>query len=153
MGVLFGYYAAADDEDAGRAIVREDDESIGTGYDELVVKDIDPVVGLASAEVLITGRSEEEVQADPRHGCLIATVGDDEVVSVALTDVFRDRLAAFDRELLGDVAQGWAASGDFFSGAPDAEQIEDMGDFLRRLAELANRAVASRHRLYCWICP
>ncbi|MGA4545554.1 hypothetical protein ACPA54_36750 [Uniformispora flossi] len=152
MGVLFGYYAAADDQDAGRAVVREDDEPIGSGYDELVVKGIDPVVALVPAEVLVTGRTEAEVQADPRHGCLIAMVGDGEVVGVALTDVFRDRLAAFDRELLGEVAQGWAASGEFFS-APDAEQIEDMGDFLRSLAELANRAVACGHRLYCWICP
>ncbi|WTW92075.1 hypothetical protein OG216_01225 [Streptomycetaceae bacterium NBC_01309] len=152
MGVLFGYYAAADDQDAGRAIVRDDDEPSGTGCDGLVVKGIDPVVDLVPAEALITGRSAEEVKADPRHGRLIAMVGDGEVVSVALTDVFRDRLAAFDRELLEDVARGWAASGEFYD-PPDAEGIEDMGDFLRSLAELADGAVARGHRLYCWICP
>lgn len=152
MGVLFGYYAAADDQDAGRAIVRDDDEPSGTGYDGLVVKGIDPVVDLVPAEVLITGRSAEEVKADPRHGHLIAMVGDGEVASVTLTDVFRDRLAAFDRELLEDVAQGWAASGEFYD-PPDTEGIEDMGDFLCGLAELADRAVARGHRLYCWICP
>ncbi|MDI2131144.1 hypothetical protein [Yinghuangia seranimata] len=151
MGVLFGYYAAADDEDAARAVVREDDEPSGTGYDELVVKGIDPVVGLVPAEVLVTGLSAEAVKADPRHGQLIAMVGDGDVVSVALTDVFRDRLAAFDRELLTYVARGWAASGQFYD-PPDAEDIEDMGEFLRDLAELAGRAVARGHRLYCWMC-
>ncbi|MDI2127130.1 hypothetical protein [Yinghuangia seranimata] len=74
------------------------------------------------------------------------------MVSVALTDVFRDRLAAFDRELLKDVAQSWAASGDFYE-TPDAEDIEDMGDLLHNLAELAKRAVARGQRLYCWMCP
>ncbi|MCF2531784.1 hypothetical protein [Yinghuangia soli] len=152
MGVLFGYYAAADDHDASRAIVREDDEPTGTGYDELVVKGIDPVVALMPAEVLITGRSAAEVTTDARHGCLIAMVGDGEVVTVSLTDVFRDRLADFDRELLEDVARGWAASGDFFE-TPDAEDIEDMGDFLCSLAELATRAVTQGQRLYCWVCP
>ncbi|MFH8370494.1 hypothetical protein [Streptomyces sp. NPDC018031] len=149
MGVLFGYYAAADDEDAGRAVARADVEPIGSGYDELVVKGVDPVVDLLPAEVLVTGLPAEEVKADSRRGHLVAMVADGEVVSVALTDTFRDRLAAFERELLEDVAQGWAASGDF-STPPDPEEL---ADFLRRLAELADRAVGRGHRLYCWICP
>ncbi|MDI2127129.1 hypothetical protein [Yinghuangia seranimata] len=65
MGVLFGYYTASDDHDASRAIVRDDDKPSGTGYDELVVKGIDPVVDLVPVEVLITGRSAEEVKTDP----------------------------------------------------------------------------------------
>ncbi|THA23355.1 hypothetical protein E6W17_41625 [Streptomyces sp. A1547] len=44
MGALFGYYAAADDEDAARAVVRQDGQPMGTGYDSFVVKGVDPVV-------------------------------------------------------------------------------------------------------------
>ncbi|MFE7167280.1 hypothetical protein [Streptomyces sp. NPDC057616] len=149
MGVLYGYYAAADDEHAARAVVREDGEPLGTGFDELVVKGIDPVVDLLPAETLITGRPADEVKADPRHGSLIAMVGEGEAVSVSLTDAFRDALAAFDRRLLEDVAVGWVASGDFAT-PPDPS---DLAGFLRGLADLADRATARGHRLYCWICP
>jgi len=149
MGVLYGYYAAADDEHAVRAVVREDAEPVGTGYDELVVKGIDPIVDLLPAETLITGRPADDVKADPRHGALIATLGEGEAVAVSLTDGFRDALAAFDRRLLDDVAVGWAATGDFHS-PPDPS---DLARFLRALADLADRAATRKHRLYCWICP
>jgi hypothetical protein len=148
MGVIYGYYAAADDEDAARALVREDGEPTGTGYDEVAVKGIDPVVDLLRAEMLITGRSAEVVKADPRHGDLIAMVGEGEILGLTLTDPFRDELACFDRELLHDVAQGWAASGDFHR----TPEPEDLAAFLRDLSGLAERAVARGQRLYCWIC-
>lgn len=79
MGALFGYYAAADDEDAARAVVREDGQPMGTGYDSFVVKGVDPVVELLPAEVLITGRAADGIEADPRHGQLVGMVGDGEV--------------------------------------------------------------------------
>jgi hypothetical protein len=89
------------------------------------------------------------VKADPRHGALIAMVGEGEAVSVSLTDGFRDALAAFDRRLLDDMAVGWVASGDFHS-PPDPS---DLAGFLRALADLADRAEVRGRRLYCWICP
>lgn len=88
MGALFGYYAAADDEDAVRAVVREDGQPMGAGYDSFVVKGVDPVVELLPAEVLVTGRTAGDIEADPRHGHLVGMVGDGEVVSLSLTDPF-----------------------------------------------------------------
>lgn len=149
MGVIYGYYAAADDGDAAGAIVREDEEPFGAGYDEVEVKGIDPMVDLLPAETLITGLSAETVKSDPRRGELIAAVADGEAISLSLTDTFRDALAAFDKQLLDAVAQGWAASGDFYT-PPDPS---DLSDFLRELSGLAERAVGRGQRLYCWICP
>ncbi len=149
MGVLYGYYAAADDQDARRAMVRDDGEPIGSGFDEIVVKGIDPAVDLLTAEVLITGRSADAVKADPRRSQLVGMVAGGVVTSVSLTDLFRDSLAGFDRELLEDVAKGWATSGGFYK----PPGTDELTDFLRRLADLAQRAVARGHRLYCWICP
>ncbi|MFE4828171.1 hypothetical protein [Streptomyces sp. NPDC056672] len=149
MGVLFGYYAAADDQDAGRAVRRVDGEPGGSGYDQFVVKGIDPIVDLLTVEVVMTGRPAGVITSDPRHGHLVAMVGDSELFSVSLTDAFRDALASVDREFLDDVAQGWARSGRF-STPPDADHL---ADFLRRLASLAERAVAQEQGLYCWICP
>ncbi|WSQ09804.1 hypothetical protein OG604_19680 [Streptomyces sp. NBC_01231] len=152
MGVLYGYYSAADDQDAGRAIVREDEQPSGTGYDQFVLKGIDPVANLLPAESLITGRSQDEVKADPRHGHLVAMVGDGEIVSVSLTDTFRDALVSFDPALFDAVAQGWSVS-DAFDSPPDKDTVDDLAAFLRELTDLAQRATAKGHRLYCWICP
>ncbi|MFD5617881.1 hypothetical protein [Streptomyces yangpuensis] len=149
MGVLFGYYAAHDDDDAERAVRRDDGGPTGTGYDQFVVKGMDPVVELLPAEVLLTSRSAEAVEADPRHGGLIATVGDGEVIAVSLTDTFRDSLADSGPERLGSVARAWSGS-DVFATPPDPEGLTG---FLDSLSALARRAVALDRRLYCWICP
>ncbi|MER5306220.1 hypothetical protein ABT034_00215 [Streptomyces sp. NPDC002773] len=147
MGALYGYYAAADDEDAMRAVVREDEQPLGTGYDTFVVKGVDPVVGLLPAEVLVTGRSAEAVGADPRHGHLVGMVGDGEVVALSLTDSLRDSLARLDGKALGEAARDWSASG-AFSAESD---LSGLTGFLEDLAALAERALARGHRLYCWM--
>ncbi|MGW1374433.1 hypothetical protein ACWD6P_09155 [Streptomyces sp. NPDC002446] len=147
MGALFGYYAAADDEDAVRAVVREDGQLMGTGYDSFVVKGVDPVVELLPAEVLVTGRTADAVEADPRHGHVIGMTGDGEVVTLSLTDSFRDSLGRFDRKQLGEVARGWSTSS-VFSAQSD---LSGLTGFLADLAALAERALVRGHRLYCWI--
>lgn len=149
MGALFGYYAAHDDDDAERAVRRDDGGPTGTGYDQFVVKGMDPVVELLPAEVLLTGRSAEAVEADPRHGGLIATAGDGEVISVSLTDAFRDSLAVSGPEQLDPVARAWCGS-DVFAAPPGPEAL---AEFLDALAALARRAVAHDRRLYGWISP
>ncbi|MGW4825795.1 hypothetical protein ACWEP4_44890 [Streptomyces sp. NPDC004227] len=147
MGALFGYYVAADDEDAVRAVVREDGQPMGTGYDSFVVKGVDPVVELLPAEVLVTGRTADAVEADPRHGHLVGMVGDGEVVTLSLTDSFRDSLARFDRKQLGEVARGWSASSVFSAQS----ELSGLTGFLEGLAALAERALVRGHRLYCWV--
>ena len=147
MGALFGYYAAADDEDAVRAVVRADGQPTGTGYDSFVVKGVDPVVELLPAEVLVSGRTADDIEADPRHGRLIGTAGDGGVVTLSLTDSFGDSLARCDAKWLGEVARGWSASGVF-----DAQSdLTGLTGFLEDLAALAERASVRGHRLYCWI--
>ncbi|MGG7569772.1 hypothetical protein [Streptomyces sirii] len=147
MGALFGYYAAADDEDAVRAVVREDGQPMATGYDSFIVKGVDPVVELLPAEVLVTGRTADAIEADPRHAHLVGMVDGGEVASLSLTDSFRDSLARFDRKQLGEVARGWSASGVF-----DAQShLSGLTGFLEDLAALAERATVRGHRLYCWI--
>ncbi|RFS86767.1 hypothetical protein D0T12_00250 [Actinomadura spongiicola] len=144
MGVLFGYFAAADDDDAVRAVVRDDGETSGTGYDQLVVKGMDPVVNLAPAEALLTGRS------DTQSGSLVGMLGDGEVVVVTLADDFRDALAAADPASFPEIATAWSKDEDAFLNPVDPE---DLHAFLDELSGLAGRAVGHRARLYCWICP
>ncbi|KAB1990097.1 hypothetical protein [Streptomyces triticiradicis] len=148
MGVIHGYFAAADDGDAVRAVVREDGESTATGYDGFDVNGMDPTVDLLPAEVILSGRSAETVRADPRHGHLIATADDGQLLCLSLTDALRDALAAADHGSLHDVARAWAAS-DVFPAPPDPD---GLAEFLEQAVGLAGRAVERGHRLYCWIC-
>ncbi|MFD9825438.1 hypothetical protein [Streptomyces violascens] len=148
MGVIYGYFAAADDEDAVRAVVREDDEPTATGYDGFDVNGMDPTVDLLPAEVILTGRSAETVEADPRHGHLLASAEEGQLLCLTLTDALRDALAGADRGSLRGVAQAWAAS-DVFFAPPDPDGLTE---FLDRAVDLSRRAVERGHRLYCWIC-
>ncbi|MGW2787632.1 hypothetical protein ACWC3X_41660 [Streptomyces populi] len=148
MGVIHGYFAAADDDDAVRAVVREDGESTATGYDGFDVNGMDPTVDLFPAEVILSGRSAETVRADPRHGHLIAMADEGQLLCLSLTDALRDALAAADHGSLYDVARAWAAS-DVFPAPPDPD---GLAEFLGQAVGLAGRAVERGHRLYCWIC-
>ncbi|MEU1622863.1 hypothetical protein ABZ479_36915 [Streptomyces sp. NPDC005722] len=148
MGVIYGYFAAADDDDAVRAVIREDDEPIATGYDGFDVNGMDPTLDLLPAEVILSGRSAETVQADPRHGRLLATAEEGHLVCLSLTDALRDALAEVDQGSLHEAARVWAAS-DVFPTPPDPDGLTG---FLEQAAGLASRAVERGHRLYCWIC-
>ncbi|WP_406091779.1 hypothetical protein [Streptomyces sp. NBC_01013] len=150
MGALYGYFAAADDDDALRAVDRDHDQPSGTGYDQVVVKGIDPVVDLLPAEVRLTSRPADEVRADPRHGSLVGTAEEGELMVVSLTDALRDGLATHDPRSLCDVATGWASTEGAFHGPADPE---DLTGFLERLSEVAGRAVTRGAGPYCWICP
>lgn len=128
--------------------MRADGEPGGGGYDPFVVKGIAPIVDLLTVEVVMTGRPAGVIKSDLLARPLVAMVGDGDVISVSLTDAFRDALTSLDREYLEDVAQGWARSG-CFSTPPDADSI---AAHLRPLGALAERAVARGHGLYRWIC-
>lgn len=148
VGVVYGYFAAADDDDAVRAVMREDDEPTATGYDGYDVNGMDPTVDLLPAEVILSGRSATTIQADPRHSHLLATADDGQLFCLWLTDALRDALAAADHGSLHQVARARFAS-DVFSTPPDPD---GLAEFLEQAVDLASRAVGRGHRLYCWIC-
>lgn len=54
----------------------------------MVVKGLGPVLELAPAETLMTGRSTADVGSDPRRGSVIGTLGDGEPFVMPLTDAF-----------------------------------------------------------------
>ncbi|MFD8077148.1 hypothetical protein ACFV3E_31365 [Streptomyces sp. NPDC059718] len=147
MEALYGYYAAADDQDASRAVWLTSGETSGDGFDQILVQNIDPNVDLLPVEFAVTGRPASVIKSDPRHGRVVAALEDGEVVCVSLTDAFRDAFAGIGQDFLHDVARGWARSARFTT-PPDIEQLDR---FLQQLAALAERAVARGHGLYCWI--
>ncbi|WP_329250258.1 hypothetical protein OG417_04705 [Actinoallomurus sp. NBC_01490] len=90
---------------------------------------------LADLESLLTGRTEAEINADPRHGADVAELFDEDVGVaecgvLSVTDTLTRALAAADVATLSSDA-GWQI------GA------------VRGLAPVARHAVRNGHRMYC----
>ena len=144
MSVLTDYFAAGSDGGAATAVDYVDGqpglldltpEDVATGKalyrvspDEatrprvkvaqsgtLVVqsKGVDPT-NLARLEEILTGRSYDEVSADPRHAALIGPARHEEIdgrMVLSVTDTLRDALASLEPSALPQVARQWASAG------------------------------------------
>ncbi|MGU3644840.1 hypothetical protein ACLBXX_07700 [Microbacterium sp. C23T] len=178
MGVMFDYFAAPNDEEAaatidrpggpaqpevvpqasparrtlfGRrrpAIVSASDSASAVVYDTVSVKGIDPVVQLGTLEGLLTGRTFDDVLADPRTGHDLAIRDGGELLVVTINDAVSAALGTADEGTLEQVAGPWSQTEEFWGRGDPTE----LAGFLKDLAGLARRAQASGDRLYCWIC-
>lgn len=155
MGLLSDYFAASSDEHAATAIEIEggpacadetDPPEAEQSFDTVPLEGIEPFVKMTTLEVLLTGRTEEEVTADPRNNDMVAMVDDGEVLVLTLTDSLRDALAHASDAALAQVAVPWARTGEFNGQANE----ESLAADLRELAGLARRALSSDQHLYCW---
>jgi hypothetical protein len=168
MGILYDYFSADSDEQAGATIDRlggpgsqsvlvsapeapeaewVDDPALRI-FDTVAVKGIDPAVQLGTLEEFLTGRSYDKIQADPRSGHLLALRDEGQGAVVTLTDSLLDALVKASREQLAEVAVPWSQTEEFW-GHGDPVFLTDV---LNDLAGLARRAQQQDHRLYCWIC-
>jgi hypothetical protein len=110
-------------------------------------KGVDPT-NLARLAEIPTGRSYDEVSADPRQAALIGPARNEEIdgrMVLSVTDSLRDALASLEPSALPQVARQWA------SAELDATARDNATLFLVALAELARRAVVDSNRLYCCI--
>ncbi|WP_277212751.1 hypothetical protein [Isoptericola croceus] len=114
-------------------------------FDSVRAPTIDPFVTLGVLGGLLCARPYGEVTAHPRHGTLLSG-GSDGPWVVTVSDVVTAELAAATPVRLGDVARSGARS-----SGPGQIGAEPLADVLCRLGELAGRALAVRHALYCWV--
>ncbi len=94
---------------------------------------------LAELEALLTGRTSQEVAADPRHGLHIAELFDEgagvaEAGLWTVTDTLTRALAAADSVALSTAAVAWG----------------DRESAVHGLATVARYAAAHGHRMYCF---
>ncbi|WP_275294636.1 hypothetical protein [Amycolatopsis sp. La24] len=143
--MLYDYFVAADDTMAEQTYT-ELDGGRCAGYPELVVKRADPH-DLLPVEASLTGRTAEEVEADPQRCRDIGEFDEFEELEcavVALSGSFRDALATADDDALRAAVAAFAEQ-------DELGETDGLLPFLKELAVLANGAVTHRHQLCCRI--
>ncbi|MEO3824312.1 hypothetical protein [Actinomadura sp. B10D3] len=138
MSVLSDYFSAPSDEAAAHAITDI------SSYDMIEMKGLFPDYHLVPVEAFLTGSSTEEIEEGPRHGRLVASVDDHQVVVVTVSDELMAGLAAASGQQLAEAAESWSRFEDF-QGADTSGLV----NFLGELADLAERATAKNEHLYC----
>jgi hypothetical protein len=110
-------------------------------------KGVDPTC-LARLEEILTGRSYDEVNGDPRQAALIAPAEDDidGCMVLSVTDTLRNALASLDPLEQSQAARQWADA-EFSATAEDSLTM-----FVGALTDLARQAVVSNDRIYCYVC-
>ena len=123
----------------------------GPGWPGFATRGWEPTVVLARLEALLTGRSYDEVTADPRWASSPAPEADEEFTGVlTVTDGLRDALAATSDDRLAELVGPWSRTEELQQAGWYDVGADEHLDFLRRLRDLARQAAAAGHRLYCW---
>lgn len=143
MGLLIDYFVAASDADA-RGVLQHGPGGRLTWTDG---SGIEPTVNLGQLEKLLTGKTFDEQLDDQASHAVIASSEDNEVLVIRLETGFVRALAAADRPTLDRLATPWSKIEEF-RGMADPVYL---ADFLHRLRELAQTAIAGNAGLYCWI--
>ena len=146
--MLYDYFVAADDAMAEEAYTEQGGGRCA-GYEELAVKGADPH-DLLPIEISLTGRTAEELEADPRRCQLVGEFDEDEQAEmesavVTLTDACRDALAVAEDDALHTAVVAFAAAQE------EPGDTSGLFPFLKELAVLAKGAAANGHHLYCQI--
>lgn len=149
-GLVTDYFAAPTDGLAA-AVARESagpaTTARGSGkplFDTVRLPSVEPFVMLGRLAERLLGLPYAEVTSHPRHGTVLA--GDDQGPwVVTLSDDLVTALAQASPARLTAIALHWSAS----HGIPDQDP-EVLAAGVGELGELADRARAVRHTLYCW---
>lgn len=143
MSFLSDYFSAPSDEEAVRAVTKVLSE---LPYDVLQTKGLIPEYHLVPVEAFLRGCSVEAVEAGSRHGKVLASVDDGQVMVMTVSDELTASLAAASSEQIADAAESWSHFEDF-QGTDTSRLSVVLGD----LADLARRAIARGEHLYCKI--
>ncbi|MGG7102212.1 hypothetical protein [Rhodococcus sp. 24CO] len=135
MSAITDYFTAPSDAVAATAL---DDGPI----DPVQAKRVDPVVSLSRLESVLTGRTYDEITAEPRRGSLVAVNDDGDTYILTVADDLRDALAGLDAEGVMAAARAWTID-------ETIEPSEESVPFLTALADLATGAVRRGDSIYC----
>ncbi|MBE1874674.1 hypothetical protein [Myceligenerans pegani] len=149
MGIVTEYFAAATDEAAAEALrvpggpCTPADGSLPR-FDAVTLPSLDPFVMLAGLAQALSGRPYGEITADPRHGALVGSNGDEGPWIVTVTEDLTKDLASVAPARLARVTRDWIRE------TEPPVPAHRLTSAVLLLAELATRAVADGRGLYCW---
>ena len=141
------YFSAADDN-AAVAVVDLPGGPGQASLDVVSLKNIDPVVCMASLEAIMAGCSYQEALRRPRSGQLLSSPDAESAFVVSVSDTLHELLAVASEDDLARAAESWSLTDELRMGRADADRAAGM---LADLAGLAQRARVSDSHLYCWL--
>jgi hypothetical protein len=109
---------------------------------------MEPTMWMGKLEEVLTGRSFDEILADP-SGKVTATRDGGERLIVPITSNLQNALVALDDERVPAIASEWAQPDEFYGTGTDAAVATTA---LRLLVALVRAGRASGRSLYCWVC-
>lgn len=149
MGIVTEYFAAATDEVAAEALripggPGAPENGSPPRFDSVTLPSVDPFIMLAGLAQALSGRPYGEITADPRHGALVGSSGDEGPWIVTITDDLAKDLASVAPARLGRAIRHWMRESE------PPVPAHRLTSAVLLLAELATRAVADGDGLYCW---
>ncbi|MBO1331325.1 hypothetical protein [Streptomyces sp. VRA16 Mangrove soil] len=145
MGAWMDYFSAADDAVAAGQL------DVGEVPGAVCGNGIDPAVMMGTLEALLTGRTYDDVRADPRQCALVAQEEDCAVVVTTLTDGVRDALAGASLSDLRVAAAAWGRTEEFNGEFDGDEDAGELAELVEAFADLSREARSAGHHLYCRI--
>ncbi|WP_125775238.1 hypothetical protein [Antribacter gilvus] len=152
MGILTEYFAAPTDEAAATVLSAPGGPSApdrtagGPRFDTVELPSVDPFVMLGTLAEMLCGLPYGEITANPRHGALVGSGGDEGPWVVTVSEVLTADLAASQPNRLAEMVRAWTRT--HAVNAPPHRLVAGMV----ALSALASRAVVNRESLYCWTC-
>ncbi|HEY6874875.1 MAG TPA: hypothetical protein VI384_00795 [Candidatus Dormibacteraeota bacterium] len=142
MALLTDYFAASDDEDAGRAL---QSGPVTTGFAAVESKSLDGVVTMATLEEILTGRDSMSIIHE-NTDAVVAMAGDGGPWLIRLRPAVVEALSVAGAPKLAAAATGWARTEELAGANP-----QNLYEFLWNLAHLSNWAIANGRQMYCWM--
>ncbi|MEU4366488.1 hypothetical protein [Micromonospora chersina] len=153
MGVLYGYFRAADDAAAVRLMDELDGGPVavsgdGGTVDAIDLKGIEPTVTLGKLVSFVRGVDWEVDtivsgllwSGDEQEGPWLMSIDPDT----------RDTLASIDDAQAPELSARWGRIEELAWGGPPAD--DEMLPVIEQIAALARRARDAGENLYCWCC-
>lgn len=109
---------------------------------------LEPTTWLGKLEELLTGRSFDDILADPT-GAMVASRDGGERLELPMTESLQRVLVSLPDDRVDEVGLKWAADDEFHGPGGDAAVL---GAVLRSLRALALSAQECNSRVYCWLC-
>ncbi len=148
VALLCDYFTAASAADARAALDWPGGPSSAARHRTVTLPGMEPTTWMGKLELVLTGRTFDEVLRDPTGGVTAFKDGGERLI-VAVTSSLQDALASLGDSQIAAVATTWARPDDFFGTTTNQEVAERA---LRALIDLVRAGRADGESLYCWVC-